>query len=68
MDKGRVAALPSLILSVIFKTLHIMKKLIRREPLTQFIYKTSFKTRTEIQYYSDGTCDIVDVVYYYFES
>lgn len=42
-----------------------MKKIIRIEPLSSFQYFSNFKTRLEIEYYSDGTNAIADAVYTY---
>ncbi|SIQ30469.1 hypothetical protein SAMN05880573_104121 [Chryseobacterium sp. RU33C] len=42
-----------------------MKTIIRIQPISDFIYKSDFKTRTEIEFYSDGTNSIAEAVYYY---
>lgn len=40
-----------------------MKKIIKIEPISRFTYRTDFKVRTEIEYYSDGTSAIAEAMY-----
>jgi hypothetical protein len=41
-----------------------MKTIISILGLTSFKYNVDFKTRTEIEYYSDGTNAIAEAIYY----
>lgn len=40
-----------------------MKEVIFIKGITPFVYRNGFKTRTEIEYYSDGTSAIAEAIY-----
>lgn len=41
-----------------------MKTIIHIEPISEFEYRVEYKTRLEIEYYSDGTNAIAQAIYY----
>lgn len=41
-----------------------MKTIVFLEPISSFTYNSDFKTRLEIEHYSDGTSAIAEVAYY----
>ena len=41
-----------------------MKTLLYVHPISKFIHRSGFSTRTEIEYYFDGTSSTVEAVYY----
>ncbi len=41
-----------------------MKTIIRITPISEFEYHPDYKTRTEIEHYSDGTNSIAQAIYY----